>query len=65
MRTNKWIKDKLPLSNGKYWVYPYITVDGYKMVTILKFENGKWDKKQSPNFWQPIEIPKPPPKRML
>lgn len=61
----RWVAcaDKLPSSNGRYWVYPYRTLSGYIVVSLAQFTDGDWEKRsreQGYAFWRPLEIPKPP-----
>jgi hypothetical protein len=62
---SRWIKSDTtpPSRNGKYWVYPYISVEGGKYVTLARFEDGDWDEKynnQHFQYWQKVEVPDPP-----
>lgn len=65
MEKSRWypVEEKLPLSKGKYWVYPYQTLGGETLVTMLTFDNGKWEELYLPQrirFWRRIDVPKPP-----
>jgi hypothetical protein len=62
---SKWVKmdTASPGKNGKYWVYPYFSLEGSKYVTMARYENGGWeDKYQNQRFqyWQKVEVPDPP-----
>jgi|HubBroStandDraft_3_1064219.scaffolds.fasta_scaffold04924_13 hypothetical protein len=64
MTRSKWIpiSQKSPLSKGKYWVFPYRTTAGTVVVAWADYKNGKWESttSQEYDYWQPIEVPKPP-----
>ena len=61
----KWnaYPQKKPFKDGRYWVYPYRTVDGHLMVTMASYQNNQWDTHGRPQdymWWRPLEIPRPP-----
>jgi hypothetical protein len=65
MRRPRWyeITVQQPKQNGRYWVFPYRTLDGHIMVTMASFNDGEWISPSRPQnfvYWKPIEIPEPP-----
>jgi hypothetical protein len=65
MERARWyaVEEKMPLTSGKYWVYPYRTLAGSVMVAMVHYKNGKWEEtysEQRIRFWKPIDVPKPP-----
>ena len=62
MRWNA-VADKMPQKDGVYWVYPYCSLDGHKLVKLEAFKNGHWKNSTRPqdySYWKSIEIPHPP-----
>jgi len=56
-------EDNPPTKNGRYWVYPYRTLGGYLVVSMGRFENGKWEttsSEQEFTHWKKIEVPEAP-----
>lgn len=51
-----------PTKNGRYWVYPYRSLDGQLYVTMASFDEGKWISSRPQEFvyWRRIEIPEAP-----
>ena len=57
------IDEKKPFATGRYWVYPFVTLDGHRIVAMVSFKNEKWEntaREQQYLYWQKIEAPKPP-----
>lgn len=55
--------DNPPMKNGRYWVYPYRSLEGHFLVSMGRFENGKWESSyphQEFTHWKKIEVPNAP-----
>ena len=62
------MSEKKPVATGRYWVYPYRTLDGHSIVAMATFSKGEWDehsRKQDYAYWKPLDFPKPPSKKEL
>lgn len=60
-----WIKisEETPTQNGRYWVYPYVTIGGDITVGWANFIDGEFEKmyrQQHFVYWKPLSKPRPP-----
>lgn len=57
------ISEKEPFAQGKYWVYPYVTLEGHKIVALATYSKNKWEETHRPQhymYWKKLDIPSPP-----